>query len=404
MTVGHLTTPYGAAAHLFYNRESRMVHAVPIGTAHLLEHLLFEREAGAVDDLFHSIGAECGAFTTDTQLTFYFKTPEHVDHCLKLLLDMVYRPAFGLHQLAREQQVIAHELRGVWNDPDVLAKQNLMQALFTSYSPSLAASIANEEVRDGTREQVLLCHQAICQPLRMLLTVVGDVEPQLVEKAVESYFDSNPWPQNAPLERLVQLESFKVREHQLVTYLQHAHPLVKVGVKDRPVIERGLQLLIRNLLTEIVLQIVFDPDGPLTASLLADGLIEEPLVCSYHVNSTLGYVEISGLSNSPFQLNRRLLTVISRLAQQVLPNDDFERRKRVMIGYCVQALDNIEAFGLAATDCFFDGIDLFSTVEAIRGLRLTQAQERLEILFNQARMASSFVLPEELADQLIADA
>ena len=67
---------------------------VPYGTAHFLEHQMFEQPEGNIMERFAELGAEANAFTDSGKTVYYFKTAENFIENFRVLLDFVETPYF----------------------------------------------------------------------------------------------------------------------------------------------------------------------------------------------------------------------------------------------------------------------------------------------------------------------
>src|SRR5699024_8673482 len=65
---------------------------VPAGTAHFLEHKMFESEQGDAFDLYAQTGASANAFTSFDSTCYIFTATDQTDKNLDILLGMVGRP------------------------------------------------------------------------------------------------------------------------------------------------------------------------------------------------------------------------------------------------------------------------------------------------------------------------
>ena len=79
-------TKFGAAYQQFRSLDSGLVTQLPAGTAHYLEHKLFEKEDGDVAKKFALLGASGNAFTDYDRTVYYFRTQQHYYEALGLRL------------------------------------------------------------------------------------------------------------------------------------------------------------------------------------------------------------------------------------------------------------------------------------------------------------------------------
>ena len=82
----------------------------PEGTAHFLEHKLFDMPGRDIVGEFAALGAVPNAFTSYDMTAYYFSCTEHFYENLHLLLEFVMTPYFTEESVAKEQGIIAQEI------------------------------------------------------------------------------------------------------------------------------------------------------------------------------------------------------------------------------------------------------------------------------------------------------
>ena len=112
----------------------------PAGVAHYLEHKLFDMPDGS--DALTALcgnGASPNAFTSANMTAYYFSCTDHFEENLRTLLRFVSTPYFTDASVAKEQGIIAQEIRMGDDDPNRAVWRNLMRCLMA---------------RDGARDAV----------------------------------------------------------------------------------------------------------------------------------------------------------------------------------------------------------------------------------------------------------
>lgn len=93
------------------------------GISHFLEHMVFkgstERSSFEIAKAFDSMGAAVDAFTTKDAVAFTVKVlPEYFEPVVKLLSEMLLKPAFDAKLVALEQSVVIEEIQEALDTPD----------------------------------------------------------------------------------------------------------------------------------------------------------------------------------------------------------------------------------------------------------------------------------------------
>lgn len=101
----------------FIGNEDGTYTPIPEGTAHFLEHKLFESEELDAFELFARTGAYSNAYTSFEQTAYLFKGSTNIDKSLEYLLDFVQSPYFTAETVQKEQGIIGQEIRMYQDDP-----------------------------------------------------------------------------------------------------------------------------------------------------------------------------------------------------------------------------------------------------------------------------------------------
>ena len=98
----YLAVDFGSV-HTDFTLEGKAYH-VPAGTAHYLEHKLFDMPEGRdVSAEFAALGASVNAFTSYDMTAYYFSCTENFTQCLHLLTEFVFTPYFTPESVEKER-------------------------------------------------------------------------------------------------------------------------------------------------------------------------------------------------------------------------------------------------------------------------------------------------------------
>ena len=100
-----LGTKYGSLDVEFYDKDGNLIKT-PYGTAHFLEHKMFEQEDG-IDPFkfFSKTGVSCNASTTFSNTRYYIWGVNELEKNLSFLLDFVYSPYFTDSNVSKEKGI-----------------------------------------------------------------------------------------------------------------------------------------------------------------------------------------------------------------------------------------------------------------------------------------------------------
>ncbi len=149
---------------------------LPAGTAHFLEHKMFESEEGDAFSLYAKTGASSNAFTSFDRTGYYFSATDRIDRNLDILLGMVGHPWFTEATIAKEQGIIGQEIKMYDDSPDWRLLTGLFRCLYRSHPirDDIAGTV--ESIARLTPETALPpVPKRFTRPANMVLSVAGDI-------------------------------------------------------------------------------------------------------------------------------------------------------------------------------------------------------------------------------------
>jgi zinc protease len=197
------------------------------GTAHLVEHLLFQGTkrfpAGEVFRFLESIGSQPGAdvnATTGHDNTCYFlRVPvdnrAHLEQALAILADFAHAATFPEAEVDREGAIVLAEWRQR-ADADQAANRRHEAALHGDTRRSLDLAGSDQTIARLDHATVRAFYDRWYTPDRMAMIVVGDVDPDTMITMVREAFEPIPARRSKDFEEKISTGSTR-REISLVT-------------------------------------------------------------------------------------------------------------------------------------------------------------------------------------------
>ena len=163
------------------------------GLSHFLEHLLFKRTRRRttveIATEMDRLGGDVDAFTTKEYTGFYCRTLDsRFDRALDLLADVVLSPAFRASDVEVERGVILEEIGEANDNPEDLAHENLVRALWKDHplgAPILGTAETVAAIRKGDLERY---YASRYRPDNLIVSVAGRVRPRHAFAAIERAF------------------------------------------------------------------------------------------------------------------------------------------------------------------------------------------------------------------------
>ncbi|MCM1130067.1 MAG: insulinase family protein [Roseburia sp.] len=129
------------------------------GTAHFIEHKLFEMPYGDAFTELAKLNAHANAYTDLEKTIYYFTTCGDLYAPLKVLLEMFFTPYFNLDSVEREKSIIHSEIDMYDDVPDAKFSRKILKTLFPKCS--LSSDVAGT-VQSVSRITALDLERAYC--------------------------------------------------------------------------------------------------------------------------------------------------------------------------------------------------------------------------------------------------
>ena len=311
----------------------------PEGTAHFLEHRLFEKPEGDITDRFTRLGAVVDAQTGLTGTSFSFTAGAGSLHDgLALLFDLAGRGYFPEESVRRERSIIAREIRLFDDSVEWVAFQTGLRALYGDQR--IAVDIAGTPESLGRIDAGLLerCHRRHYHPGSLQLIVCGPVDGAAVcDRGAELI---GAWPVAAGVsDRGPRIEarpgSLEVRRA-----VPRARRLL---LFPDPVPARGLDLLRRELSLELALDILFGPSSGFFERTYESGLIDgESFGGEIHLDGLYGFCLIGGDTDRPEALQAAILEEVEAALGDGRIERGLDRARRRVFGEMVCRWEEVE--------------------------------------------------------------
>lgn len=155
------------------------------GITHFIEHMIFKGTpnytAVQLEDKLKSLGAEINAFTTLDYTCFKVQSPvTSLRPVLNIITDIVKNPAFANEEFMREKQVILREIDMDNDAPEKYLFRLLWQSAYRQH-PYRNPVIGYKDIFQRLeRSDLIAYYKEYYIPDNMILSVVGDVEPQVI--------------------------------------------------------------------------------------------------------------------------------------------------------------------------------------------------------------------------------
>ncbi len=363
--------------------ESGEFETIPEGTAHFLEHKLFESEDLNAFERFARTGASANAYTSFEKTAYLFKGSDQIEESLEILLDFVQNPYFTQETVEKEQGIIGQEIRMYQDLPDWQVMFNLLKALYTKHPVRIDIAGTQDSIAKIDADLLYRLYKNFYNPANMVLCVVGAIDPEKVFEIVEKNIKET---NGRKIERKFEKESAKPVKDYVEQKLSVACKQFLLGYKED--ISEPLLSLEDELASQIMLEAIAGKSSPLYKKLLDEELIDLGFGTELFNGFGFSCVMMGGTSADPDKTVSVLRSEIKRMQKEGIDPAAFERAKRKTYGRMVMGYNDIDDTANLMMNLYFNGYEPFAELEACKNITLEKAQERLAALKEKASAVS----------------
>ena len=381
-------TPFGSTVRDFV-LDGRPVH-LPAGTAHFLEHKMFESEQGDAFSLYAKTGASANAFTSWDHTCYLFSATSRIDENLDILLNMVGHPWFTEATIAKEQGIIGQEIKMYDDSPDWRLMTGLFRCLYKDHPirDDIAGTV--DSIAELTPDLLYACTDAFYRPGNMVLSVAGNITLDQAVAACRRAGLDKPAPDHT-----VTVARNSPENDPPQAEMQFSMPVNKpcfaLAFREAP-IPRG------DVRTEMLADML--PDlvcGGLTS--LYRKLYDQALVnpeFSGDTVSTSGccVIAFTGESETPRAVAGMVREEITRLRQEGVDPELFTLVKNQMYGEILADLEGVEDAAEALASAHLRGNTLADEIEALASLTVDDINGALQSMLSEDRMTYVEIEPQ----------
>ncbi len=383
-------THYGGADRCFVLEGAEK--DTPAGVAHYLEHKMFDMPEGNVLMRMEATGANANAFTSEAVTAYYFTCTQRFEEDLRLLLRFVSTPYFTQESVDKERGIISQEIRMYEDDPDDQVYMNLMRLLF-AHNPlrdDVAGSV--QSIQDITPQVLYDCHRMFYCPSNMALCVVGDVDPEAVERIAAEVLPAEKSP--VPGRDYGPAESLEPVEKRCERRMEVSAPIFLAGLKlgAEPTGPEGQR---ERLIGSLALRCLYGKSSPAYLRLYDEGLLNATFSAGADYAAGEGFVVFGGESRDPDAVAKALLEAAADVGKNGFDPDLFQRQKKAVYGGRIRALGDFRGLGVAIAEGAFAGYQPLDGFQVLETITCDDASAWVRDHLVPERAALSVVLPRE---------
>ena len=385
----YLAVDFGSV-HTDFTLEGKEYH-VPAGTAHYLEHKLFDMPGGRdVSAEFAALGASVNAFTSYDMTAYYFSCTENFTQCLRLLTEFVFTPYFTPESVEKERGIIDQEIGMNLDSPDSVIFDRLMETMYREHPIRIPILGTRESIREITPQVLETCHRAFYTPVNCCMCIVGDVDPGEAAETVRQVLGDAPRPAGKKLP--LPEEAMRCPASRTRCAMDIAMPTFCLGFKCAPV-GLGEKAIRQEMAADLAAEALFGESSELYLQLYQEGLIDSSFGGGFDCAEGCAMLLCSGDSEDAEKVRAAVLRQARALIKQGIPEDYFLRMKRSALGRRIKALDSFDSTCFRLCTYHFAHFDYFLFPAVYRDIQEEEVLDFLARAVTPDRCALSVIDP-----------
>lgn len=377
-------TRYGSLESSF-EKNSKTI-SIPDGTAHFLEHKMFEEENGNVFDKFAALGASANAFTNFTETAYHFSATSNFYESLKILINFVQNPYFTKENVDKEQGIISQEIKMYDDDPNWQVYFNALSCLYNKcyITHDIAGTV--ESIAQIDKDILYDIYSVFYHPENMILFIAGDVDIKKVSECLDESFKNVGKMDN--INRIYPDEPENIAKPYAKKKLDVAVPLFALAFKDNDIKLSGAEMLKKEIEMQVLLQLLFAKSSDLYMRLYDEGLINDSFGAEYECQSQYAFCVISGESRQPKRVRDIVYDAVDK---KQITKEEYERAKKIVWGNYIRMHNSTEAISYSYVSHYLAGMDYFDFADIYKSITIDDVKARLKKGFDIAKSALSVV-------------
>ena len=391
----YFVTDFGSI-HTHFRFEGRE-YTVPAGIAHYLEHKMFDLPGGRdVSAEFAAYGASSNAFTSYDMTAYYFSCTNHFDESLRLLLEFVSTPWFTAESVEKERGIIDQEIGMNLDAPDSVVFENLAKAMYERHPIRIPILGTSETIREITPENLTLCHKAFYTPGNMMLCVMGDVDPEAVEKAAREILGDDKREVGEKIRDWD--ESMTCAQRDVGDAMEVAMPTFTLAFKC-PAPGKGDAAIRQEFLADLAAESLFGESSELYLKLYDEGIIDSSFGGGYETIDGCALFTCGGDSMDPEAVRKAVLSAAQDFSG--ISRTAFHRMKRSAFGRRIKGLDSFDATCFRLCAYAFSDFDYFRFPEIYKTIQKEDVEKFLKQTLRAENSCLSVIFPVREGDEEI---
>ena len=386
-TYAIFATKYGSIDTMIQMKDGSFKE-IPEGTAHFLEHKLFESEDLDAFERFAKTGASANAYTSFDRTGYLFSCSANFKKNLEILLDFVQNPYFTQATVEKEQGIIGQEIDMYKDVPDWEVMFNCLMNMYHNLPVRIDIAGTHESIAQISAETLYGCYDNFYNLHNMVLSVAGNVS---VDEVIEVADKMLKPVEGKMAQRKVIDEPKEVVSSYVEEKLSVATPQFMFGFKEnRDTPERTAK---EEVTMEILLDMISGQSSELYRRLFDNKLINNSFGFEYFTGFGYSCVFFAGESTDPKAVADEIVKEIKSFRENGFDKAAFDRTKKKLYGRMIMGMNDVDGIANNMAVSYFAGEDIFTDFEIYKTVTLEDVEELFKNTLDENYSVLSVIKP-----------
>lgn len=348
--------------------------SLPAGTAHFLEHKMFENPDGSdAFSEFDRFGGNANAFTSYENTCYYFSCTENFFENLEILLSAVSGLYITDASVDKERKIIEREIAMYEDHPPTAVSRNLTRAMYHNSPTLMPIAGTTGSVAEIDKNALMRAYGHFYVPTNLSLCVCGRIDGELVAQAAERFFKRRgERPKTLIKKEPRAIVSVRIEEKGIV-----ATPLFLIGIKC-PIPEHDDQAARRRAAAiRLAISLTFGRAGSFYCDNYAKGLLSERFYAGYVQNEHTAHIIVSGSTEQPEAIYEAAINELEAKRKTGFTEQELIREKRAAFAEMLTLFDSGDDLAFAMAASAFNSYDEYDCIHMISDITLDELNSAL---------------------------
>jgi hypothetical protein len=317
---------------------------LPQGTAHFLEHRIFESKGEQLSRYFAEHGATINASTGTTTTQYYFSTIRDFPELLKTFLNFIQRYEDSEEGVQKEAGIVFREFVRRYESQEAKITQYMMKTVFPEHHLSREILGIESTIHAINKDHLALAHTQYYRPSNLTLTIVGNFDERdilsLINSIESTIEDRRPLPNKPYQENVSIIGKMRYHEQAFDVTIEEDHFYLKLQPQVKT---DGFEVNQRkSLLFKFICKMLFNANTPLYLSWQKLGLLESSLTGGvYGLVDSYWVVIYEAHTKKPTALFEGLKTIFTLEWDDTVMIPIFEDIQKLLLGVSYKQINSL---------------------------------------------------------------